>query len=302
MNNWVQSWYVSITLTILWVAPCPLGAHSRQGAPLSSPNIHQMVKNLAQNELQASEHPAHYYGYIERNITPDGSNTVEEIATPQGSVDRLIEVDNHPPDPQQLSQNQELLKQLPGDRQLQQSRLKDQQNNRQRRDNVLKDIPQAFIYSYGGRDQQGRIILKFQPSPDFEPSSRQSLILQGMAGELWVDPSTERMVKISGSLIEDVKIGWGFLARLNKGGTFRMEQSQGPDGTWHQMLLSVHFDGTVLIFKHIHIRVEQIRCCFERVPDNLSIQEAIHLLEARTTLPKGWQTRLEAIQKASPHQ
>lgn len=302
MSNSVQSWYVSMTLTILWAAPSPLVAHSRQGSPLSSPNIHQMVKNLARNELQASEHPSHYYSYIERNITPDGSNTVEEIATPQGSVDRLIEVDHHAPDPRQLAQNQALLAELPGDTQLQQSRLKDQQNNRQRRDNVLKDIPQAFIYTYGGRDQQGRIILKFQPSPDFEPSSRQSLILQGMAGELWVDPSTERMVKISGSLIEDVKIGWGFLARLNKGGTFRMEQSQGPDGTWHQMLLSVHFDGTVLIFKHIHIRVQQIRCCFERVPDNLSIQEAIHLLEARTTLPKDWQARLEAIQKGSPHQ
>jgi len=296
----VQLWYVYVPLTMLCVAPPPLAARSRQGPLLPASKIHQMVRNVAWNELHASEHPSHYYSYIERNTLPDGSSTVEEIATPHGSVDRLIEVDHHTPDSRQLAQNQALLNQLPDDRQLQQSRFKDQQKDRQRRDNVLKDIPQAFIYTYAGSDPRGRIMLKFQPAPGFEPSSRQSLILQGMAGELWVDPSAQRIVKISGTLIKDVKIGWGFLARLSQGGTFRMEQSQGPDGTWHQKLLSVQFDGTVLVFKHIQIRVRQIRCCFERVPDNLSIEEAVHLLEARANLPQDWQTRLEAVQKAAP--
>ena len=255
---------------------------------------------MAWNELQASEHPAHYYRYVVRDIDPKGSSTVDEIATPHGSVDRLIEVDHHPPSKQQIEKNQQLLAELPGNAQLQQSRYKDQQSDKERRDNVIKDIPKAFIYTYDGRDQQGRIKLKFRPAPDFQPSSRQALILQGMAGELWVDPSTQRMVKINGALIKDVKIGWGFLARLNRGGTFLMEQSQGSDGTWHQKLLSVHFDGTVFIFKHIHIRVKQIRCCFERVPDGLSIQEAVHLLRAGTALPNDWQTRLEDIQKSAP--
>jgi len=296
----VHSWYVYVPLTIFCVAPSPLAARSRQGTLLPASKIPQIVRNVTWNELRASEHPSHYYSYVERNIMPDGSSTVQEIATPDGDVDRLIEVDHHTPNPRQLAQNQALLKQLPGDRQLQQSRLKDQQNNRRRRDNVLKDIPQAFIYTYAGSDQQGRIMLKFQPAPGFQPSSRQSLILQGMAGELWVDPSAQRIVKISGTLVKDVKLGWGFLARLSQGGTFRMEQSEGPDGAWHESLLSVQFDGTALVLKHIHIRVRQIRCCFERVPDNMSIQQAVHFLEARTDLPKDWQTRLEAIHKAAP--
>ncbi|HXH49793.1 MAG TPA: hypothetical protein VNM47_10635 [Terriglobia bacterium] len=267
---------------------------------MPAPSIDQMIKNVAWNELQASEHPAHYYRYVERDIMPGESSTVDEIGTPHGSVDRPIEVDHHVPSQKQIEENQQLLAELPGNAQLQQSRFKDQQSERARRDNVIKDIPQAFVYTYEGRDQQGRIMLKFRPAPDFQPSSRQSLILEGMAGELWVDPSTQRMVKINGSLIKDVKIGWGFLARLKRGGTFLMEQSQGPDGTWHQKLLSVHFDGTILVFKHIHIRVKQIRCCFEPVPDNLSIQEAVHLLNAGIALPADWQSRLEAIQKSAP--
>jgi hypothetical protein len=274
-----------------------VGVEHNPELPASS--IHQMVKNVAWNEMQASEHPANYYRYIERTLSADGSSTTDEIATPHGDVNRLIEVNNGPPNQQQLEANQQLLARLPGDEELQESRHKDQQSDALRRDNVIRDIPNAFIYTYTGRDQKGLIMLKFRPAPNFQPSSRQSLVLQGMAGELWVDPSTQRMVKIDGSLIKDVKIGWGFLARLNKGGTFLMEQSQGPDGTWHQKLLSVHFDGTVLIFKHIHIRVRQIRCCFERVPDNLSIREAVYWLQTKTTLPKGWQARLDAIERSA---
>ena len=289
----------TVLLAIFCAASVPLLSVAVQKLPLPASSIHQVVKNLAWNELQASEHPTHYYRYVERDISPDGSETSDRIATPHGTVGRLLEVDNHAPSPEQVQKNQQLLARLPDDIHLQQSRYKDQQSNTHRRDNVIKDIPNAFIYTDVGRDSRGLIMLKFRPSPDFQPSSRQSLILEGMAGELWVDPATQRMVKIDGSLIRDVKIGWGFLARLNKGGTFLMEQSKGPNGTWHQKLLSVRFDGTVLIFKHIHIHETQIRCCFEQVPDNLSIREAVHLLQTSTSLPRNWQSRLDAIQKSA---
>lgn len=291
--------YLFVPVGILCAIPAAFLAGSKENLDLPAASIHQMVKNVAWNELQASEHPKHYYRYLERNFSADGSTTSEEVATPHGEVDRLIEVDHHAPPPDQIKNNQQLLAQLPGDPELQQTRLKDQQSDRRRRDNVIKDIPDAFVYSYAGRGPKGTIMLKFRPAPNFQPSSRQSLILQGMAGELWVDPSTQRMVKIDGKLINDVKIGWGFLARLNQGGTFLMQQSQGPDGTWYQQLLSVHFDGTELIFKHIHIRVNQVRCCYERVPDDLSIQGAVQLLRGKPHLPKDWKARLESLQKSA---
>jgi hypothetical protein len=274
-------------------------ARTAQKPELPAPTVHRMMKNVAWNEMQASEHPAHYYRYIQKTISPDESRTTDEIATSHGRVARLIEVDDHPPSSQQLQKNRQLLAKLPGDAQLQQSRFKDQQSNAQRRDNVIEDMPNAFIYTYAGRDQQGLVLLKFRPAPSFQPSSRQSLVLKGMAGEAWVDPKTQRMARIDGTLIQDVKIGWGFLARLNKGGTFLLEQSQGPDGTWHQKLLSVHFDGTVLIFKHIHIHETIIRCCFEQLPFDLSIRAAVHMLLTETSLPKNWQNRLGAIQKSA---
>ena len=176
--------YCSLPFGLLCALPSAILAGSIKHLRLPVTSIHQMVKNVAWNELQASEHPKHYYRYLERNISPDGSTTTDEVATSDGDVGQLIEVNNHPPPPPQLKNNQQLLAKLPDDPKLQQSRLKDQQNDRQRRDNVIQDIPDAFIYSYAGRDPKGLIMLKFRPAPDFQPSSRQSLILQGMAGEL----------------------------------------------------------------------------------------------------------------------
>lgn len=285
---------LSVPPAILCAVIWPFSPASKQNPSVPAASIHQMVKNVAWNELQASKHPKHYYRYLERNVSSEGSTTSEVVATPRGEIDRLIEVDHHAPPPDQLNKNEQLLARLPGDAKLQQSRLQDQQNNSRRRDNVMKDIPEAFVYTYAGRGPNGSIILKFQPAPNFNPTSRQSLILQGMAGELWVDPATQRMVKIDGKLIKDVKIGWGFLARLNQGGTFLMEQAKAQDGTWHQKLLSVHFDGTELVFKHLHIAVNQVRCCYERVPGNLSIRDAVRLLEGASSLPKDWESRLKS--------
>ena len=286
-------------LAAVCMASAHLFASAAQELKLPAPSIHQMMENVAWNELQASAHPAHYYRYIEKNISSDGSRTTVQIATPHGYVDRLIAVDGQPPSKEQLEKNEQLLKNLATNTQLQQSRFKDQQSNTQRRDNVIKDVPNAFVFTYVGRSKDGLIKLKFRPAPDFKPSSRQSLILEGMAGEVWVDPSTQRMAKIDGTLIKDVTLGWGFLARLNKGGQFLLEQSRGQDGTWHQKLLSVHFDGTELIFKRIHIHETIVRSFFKQVPDGLTIRQAVHMLQSATSLPKDWESRLNAIEKSA---
>ncbi len=292
------SLWLSFVLACLFIygsASFPVPVRADQKPKLPAPTIHQMMKNVAWNELQASEHPKHYYCYIQRSISSSGSRTTVQIATPHGDVNRLIEVNHHPPDKQQLLKNQQLLVQLSHNKALQQSRFRNQQSNLQRRDNVIKDMPDAFIYTYIGQDQKGLIELKFRPAPNFQPTSRQSLILKGMAGKAWVDPKTQRIAKIDGKLIQDVTIGWGFLARLNAGGTFLLEESQGSDGTRHQKLLSVHFDGTEFLIKHIHIHETEVRCCFEPVSDHLSIREAVRMIQDKNSLPKDWQERLDAI-------
>lgn len=273
-------------------------ASSHPASQPPPPNIHKLVSDMAWNELQASEHPTHYYRYINRTVSPGSSRTTEQIQTSEGVAKLLLAMDGKPPSEEQRHANDRFLSRLKTDVRFRQSEFKGQRQNTARRDNIIKNLPQAFLFTFLGRSKDGLIHLKFRPNPRFNPSSRQALILEGMAGELWIDQSSQRMVAIDGTLIKDVTIGWGFLARLYKGGRFRMEQSKGPDGTWHQKLLSVDFDGTELIFKGLHIHEKLIRCCFEKVPNNLSIKEAVNALQEHPTLPEHWESDLEAIEKS----
>lgn len=295
----VRIFLVGITWQLIFSFPLtkaiPAAGQTPQSPP---PDIPRLVSDMSWNELQASRHPAHYYQYLERTISPGSSQTSLEITASGGTVDRLVEVDGSPPTQQQINQNQSLLKRLTTDEGLRRSRLKDQRSDRDRRDNVIRDLPKAFIYSYKGKDKDGLIRLTFKPDPNFHPSSRQALILEGMAGELWVNPSSQRLAKVDGTLISDVTIGWGFFARLYKGGRFLLEQTRGPDGTWHQRKLSVDFDGSEFLIKGIHIHMKQIRCCFTEVPNNLTVPEAVRMC-LKSPLPPHWQADLEAAQHSS---
>ncbi len=264
----------------------------------SQPDIHKLIRNMAWNELQAAERPAHYYRYISREVSPGEARTTEQIQTAQGIAELLLTVNGKPPTPEQRQANNNLLARLTTDARFRQSRLRNHRQDTARRDSIIKNLPEAFIYTFMGKSKDGLIHLKFRPDPQFNPSSRQAVILEGMEGELWVDPSSQRMVKIDGRLIKDVTIGWGFLARLYKGGRFLMEQSKGSDGMWHQELLSVDFDGTELIFKALHVHEKLIRCCFERVPHNLTIKQAVHRLQENPDLPAHWDSKLKAIEKS----
>lgn len=280
--------------TVVSSAPAEPSLEPQQ-APL---DIQKLIRNMAWNEMQASQHPAHYYRYIDRDISSGDSQTTDQISTSQGIAKLLIEVNGKPPSASQRQANDQTLSKLANDSGYRNAQLNEQRQNISRRDTLIKHIPQAFIFTYVGTAKDGSIHVKFRPNPHFNPRSHQTLILQGMAGDLWVDPTYQRMVKIDGVLIKDVKLGWGFLADLHKGGRFLMEQSRGSDGTWHQKFLLVHFDGTEFVFKGIHIHDQFIRCCFQRVPDKLTIAEAVHLLRRKTELPEHWEADLQAIEEA----
>ena len=46
-----------------------------------------------------------------------------------------------------------------------------------------------------------------------------------MAGEIWIDPVQERVVRLAGSLQQDKDFGWGILGELDKGGWVEIDQA-----------------------------------------------------------------------------
>ena len=94
-----------------------------------------------------------------------------------------------------------------------------------------------------------------------------------------VEPRDLRLVRIDATLIEDATLGWGLLARLNKGGRFTLEQAQLPDGNWATTRMRLDFTGKAFLFKTIRIKQRQAITEFRPAPANLSLAEGIELLK-----------------------
>lgn len=257
-----------------------LAAWNGRAAQPANDEVEQLVRNAAYNQLQAMRHPAHYYQYRLREETPQGSRTSLQIETREGTVERLVEVNGKPPSESDCDKDLRLLDRIASNPRLQQTRYRNQQQELARREKLIANLPEAFLYRRVGTDKNtGWVVLRFRPNPDFQPSGRVANIMTGLAGTMQVDPSSQRIAKINGRVIKAVSFGWGFLAKIYPGGRFDLEQSRLPDGSWHVSKLSVALHGSELVFKKLNVNMTDILTSFEPVSDHLTVSQAVSMLE-----------------------
>lgn len=246
----------------------------------SPQHLRQLIEMAVKNEVNALKHPAHYYKYQQREESSQGSKTSVEIELRKGTVERLIKVNDKPPSEKRCRKSRNQLQRLASNPRARQALFKSQQDELNRREKLLSYLPKAFRYHYEGTEKNtGWLKLGFRPDPDFNPDSRVAGVLMGMKGTLWLDPSNERLMRIQGRLFKNVTFGWGFLAKLNAGGHYRLEQTKLPDGAVHVSRLDVHFHGTELVFKKLNVDLKDSNSGFEKVADNLSVKQAVSMLE-----------------------
>jgi hypothetical protein len=242
-------------------------------------NLELLVKNTVWNELQARKHPAARFEYREIDESSGHSTASTEIETPEGVVGKEIEENGGPLTDDERSRNEHQLQELVRNLRRQRQLLESQQEEARRRMGLLKDFPSAFLFQFDGVEPNGVVRLKFRPNPRFQPPSKEDLVLRGMAGTLWIDPRSQRLVKIDGTLIRDVTLGWGLVVRLYRGGHFVMKQAEVGKGCWRTTLLAVDLTGKILLVKGLKVQMEQIREAFRQVVSNLTVRQAVAMLQ-----------------------
>jgi hypothetical protein len=240
-------------------------------------SANDMVRAVVANELRSQE--ANHRNWLYRaDREEQGKKKAKEVVqTEQGSLDRLIAVDGHPLDANEQQKERERIENLvrhPSEQQrLEQTKKKDAELCR----TFFKMIPDAFTFSYTERD--GDLIkLSYHPNPGFQSPSREARVLHDMEGEMWVQEMPQRLVRIRGRLIDDVKFAAGLLGRLEKGSEFNVEQAEVSPGQWELTMLQVDVKGKALFFKTIAVQEREYRSDFRRVPDHLTLAEAADLL------------------------
>ena len=166
---------------------------------------------------------------------------------------------------------------------LQQHRKQSEDSDAARALKVLRVLPSAFLYQFAGTaTASGATVEKFsfKPNPHFSPPDLETGVLTAMAGELWIDPVQERVVRLAGSLQQDKDFGWGILGQLDKGGWIVIEQADVGGRQWRIVHLKLVMNGRVL-FKAKNSNSVQDYTDFSPLPADISYRQAIQLLRQR---------------------
>jgi len=233
----------------------------------------ELLQRVVATELKAQADDHSHWEYQSTSRASGKNELKEVIQSKQGEVDAVLSIDRQPLTPAQQRAEIGRIQHLVHDPHEQRKRLRDQQHDSQETEHLFKVLPQAVTARYGKPD--GDLTeLDFQPNPSFRPSSHEEKVFHAMAGKIWIDTKKQRLARIEGHLTHSVKFGGGLLGYLDKGGQFRVTQSEVAPDHWEITSLHVEMKGRILFFKTIGEHEDESRSNFHRVPDNLTIAQA----------------------------
>ena len=256
-----------------------------QTAPpaLSPAQAQALVQRALATESRAAQdlsHASHPMRYRLHKTSPRLTSTKEIVETRDGDVARLLSINDQPLSPADEQQEQARLDALLNNPALQQHRKQSEDSDTARAMKVLRVLPTAFLYQFVGngrhrRRNGGEVLLQTQPA--IRPAGPGDRRLTAMAGEIWIDATQERVVRLAGSLQQDKDFGWGILGQLDKGGSVEIEQADVGGGQWRIVHLKLVMNGRVL-FKTKNSDSVQDYTQFVPLPPDLTYRQAIQML------------------------
>lgn len=265
-------------------------AEAKAPAPKAKPfsgntEAQALVRKAVDAQLKsAGELPQRF---LLRRETPNRIETRELIETSAGLVARTVALGDRPLTREERTADDLRLEELLADPKLQKEKLEEQRANTERVTRLVRALPDAFLYEFDGSEPgpSGQLIrLKFKPNPNFDPPSKETNVYKGMEGTLWIDASAARIVRLDATTVKQVNFGWGLLGHLDKGGTFKLRQSEIAPGRWEITNMQLNFTGKVLIFKSIKVQQTQSTWHFRPVPRNLTLADGVDLLRKHQPL------------------
>lgn len=113
-------------------------------------------------------------------------------------------------------------------------RIADWQRSNQRDHFLEEQLTKAFDFKDSGQATvrgHNVFVLTATPKPGYQPPNRDTKVLTGMRGKLWIDQQTFQWVKVEAEVIHPVSIE-GILARVEPGTKFELDEAPVTPDVW----------------------------------------------------------------------
>jgi hypothetical protein len=115
---------------------------------------------------------------------------------------------------------------------------------------LLVEMTHAFTYKLAGNETlNGHDCYRVaaEPKPGYVPKSRETKVLTGMRGTMWIDTKTYQWVKVTASVFRPVTFGL-FIARVQPGTEFTLEQAPVAASVWLPTHFTTRVNAKVLLW------------------------------------------------------
>ena len=129
-------------------------------------------------------------------------------------------------------------------------RIAKYERERQQDHALLREMEKAFQYRLTGEESvRGRecYVLDAEPRAGYRPTSRETKVLTGMRGRMWVDKQQLQWVKVHAEVFRPVSFGL-FIAHVQPGTEFTLEQAPVAGNTWMPVHFVTQVKANVLVF------------------------------------------------------
>jgi hypothetical protein len=211
-------------------------------AAASQPDTQEIIRRSVA-ATKADMEAAPDFSYVERDVETKSGKSIRatyEVLMIDGSpYYRLIALNDEKLSAEQEAQEQEKLQREIAKRanespQARAKRLARYRKDQQRELALMSEMADAFDFSLIREDWlegHGVYVFKATPKPGYQPQTRETRVLKGMQGELWIDKDTYQWVKVEAEAVKPVWFGW-FIAKVSPGTRFLLEQEPVLKNLW----------------------------------------------------------------------
>lgn len=211
---------------------------------LAQDNVSSIIqKSVEANNRDWDADPQ--FDYTETDRGKDGGAKTYQVTMLYGTpYERLVAINGRKLSPEKNSEEQkkyeaEVEKRRAETPDQRSARINKYQAERRRDHTMLSQLPAAFNFTLAGEQNLNghRVyVLRAKPRKGYHPPNRDSEVLTGMEGTLWIDRDTAQWVKVEAHVMHPVKIE-GILAKVEPGTRFELEKKPVSADIW----LTTHY-------------------------------------------------------------
>jgi hypothetical protein len=255
----------SIGMLLLW---------SPALGPAGAADVNTIVSRWTEANRRDFE-AAPQYRYLERIRDDDGTKTYEVTMLFGRPFKRLVEQDDKALTDERRRHQEEAFEQARREREAEspdqrQQRIAEYQKSREGARRVLEEIPRAFEFrlrSTRAMNAATVYILSAVPRAGYDAPNAEAEVLTGMQGEFWIDTATYQLVHGWARVSHPVTIE-GFLATVQPGTEFEVDQRPVDDGIWLPAHFAIHSRSSIIFLFHHRISEDRTYFNYRKISES----------------------------------